>query len=525
MEFRNYNDSNLSPASDFVAIDVEYSSDEHFICQFGLAVVHNQIIKDTRTWLVQPPGNNYGIHQTEVHGMTAATTANSPTFDFVWKEIEPYLHDIQIWAHNATCVEQSVLEKNLNYYHIQHKAYSILDSIRLYRRPDRPGWRDGNGLRACLYAVGLPCDHHHDAGADAAMCAQIIIAYQQGISPDWQQSDILMAEYESQQASMKAAEEHIYQAQQLDLFADVLSSSSNNEAEASDIHTPTFFHKSFDNSQDGTDSVDIARLNTADTNPIYGANIVLTGFFHIARKQLREALKKMGASLKQSVTKNVQVVLIGERNAGTSKLADLQTLIHNGYNIARINGDLNLDRLLYDTSLTPADFVVPQVARKELNFTVKHFRNHHHELTYPSNTIAGRELFFPSKGFMGRLDCFCQICGNLGAFGNWDYNPQVNLIVLPNSSVDALQHGEKDGVILEFEEYYNSQRSVTFDADFITERDILKFARERIIRCNDDVTGNLYTVYLQSAGIDSENDFKYGLATARKKYENELEHD
>ena len=357
------------------------------------------------------------------------------------------------------------------------------------------------------------------------MCAQIIIAYQQGVIPDWQLSDRLMEDYKAQQATLQAEEEHSFQVQQLDLFADVLSSSTCNDSEMPIEHRPTFFHKHFDNSQDGTDNVDIARLNTADTNPIFGANVVLTGFFHIGRKQLREALKRMGASLKQSVTKNIQVVFIGERNAGTNKLADLQMLIHNGYNIARIIGDENLDRLLYDTSLTPDDFAVPHTARKDLNFTIKHFRKHHHDLTYPLNTIAGRELYFPSSGFMGCQDCFCQICGNLGAFGNWDYNSQVNIIVLPNSSVDALQRGEKDENILDFEKFYNSQRSVIFDAVFITERDILKFARERIVHCGDTVTGNLYTAYLQSAGIDSEKDFKYGLIAARKKYESEQEQD
>lgn len=516
MEFHN-NDL-YTPLTDFVAIDVEYSSDEHYICQLGLAVVHNLIITEQRTWLVQPPGNSYGIHQTEVHGMTAATTVDSPTFDYVWQEIEPYLRDQQIWAHNASAVEQSVIEKNLNYYKIPHEPYIILDSIRLFPRRDRNGWNHGNSLRACLYAMGLPCDHHHDAGSDAAMCAQIIIALQQGIIPDWQLSDRLMQEYEMQQATIHTTEEHSFQTRQLDLFADVLSSSCNG-----DSHAPTFFHKNFDNAQDGTDNVDITRLNTADTNPVYGVNIVLTGFFHIARKQLRDALKKMGASLKQSITKNVQVVLIGERNAGASKISDLQTLIHNGYNIARICGDSDLDRLLYDATLTPADFAVPQVARKELNFTVKHFREHHHDLVYPLNTISGRELFFPSSGFMGRQDCFFQICGNLGAFGNWDYNPQVNLVVLPNSSVEALKRGEKDDVVLCFEAYYNSQRSVTFNGDFVTERDILKFARERIVRCDDIVTGDLYKAYLQSAGIDPEKDFKYGLVAARKKYESEQE--
>jgi DNA polymerase-3 subunit epsilon len=509
------------PSNNFVAIDVEYADSEQNICQFGLVVVQDgRVVEPALNWIIQPPENRYEQKQMNVHHMTPADTVNAPTFKEVWPEIEPYLRNAEIWAHNAASAEESALRKCLERAGIECFPYVIYDSMRLYIRPDRNQWNSGNGLRACLYAVGLPCNHHHDAGADAMLCAQIIIAHQQGVVPDWQKSDCLMAEYEASKKTELNAKEKRYQAQQLELFGDVVSSSSSSDSD--DTFKPTFFHKDYDSSQDGTDNIDVSRLNTNESNPLYGASIVLTGFFHIKRNQLRDALKKMGAVLKPTITKNVQAVLLGERNVGPSKMVDLKTLIHNGYNIARISGDADLDRLLYDSSLTPQDFAIPTAARKDLNFTVGHFRKHHHTLAYPVNTIASRELFFPSTGFMGRLDIFCQMCGNLGAFGNWDYNSQVNLVVLPNASVEALQKNEKDEVIRGFEAYYNSQRAVTFDAEFITERDILKFVRERIVRCNDDVTGELYKLYLQSANIDPEKDYKYGLAVAREAYEKEM---
>lgn len=507
------------PSATFVAIDVEWADDDQNICQFGLAVVREgRVVGDPVVWKIQPPGNRYQQSQTDVHHMTQADTADAPTFKEVWPEIKSYLQDAEIWAHNAASAEASALRKCLDRAGYMDESYTIYDSIRLYARPGRQ-WNSGNGLRACLYAVGLPCENHHDAGADALYCAQIVLAYRQGITPDWKRSDRLMAEYNAEKKKGQQKEDRHYQAQQLDLFGDMVSSTGGSEKP--EEHKPTFFHKDFDSSQDGTDDVDLTRLNTAETNPVYGANVVLTGFFHIARPKLREALKVMGASLKQTVTKNIQAVLLGERNVGPAKMEELKTLTHNGYNIARISGDADLDRLLYDSTLTPDDFAIPAAARKDLNFTVSHFRKHHHTLEYPVNTIASRELYFPPTGFMGRLDLFCQMCGNLGAFGNWDYNPQVNLVVLPNASVEALQHGKKDDVIRAFETYYNSQRSVTFAAEFITERDILKFVRERIVRCDDDVTGYLYTLYLQTAGIDPEKDFKYGLSVIRDACEKE----
>jgi len=516
---------NEKPKDDFVVIDVEYADHDQYICQFGLAEVKGGVVQQPHTWKIRPKDNRYGAGQTAIHHMTPADTEDSPTLPEVWPEIEPYLRGRQLWAHNATSTERRVIEKNLtDYYHIPHEPLVINESILLFPRPCMKSWNDGRGLQACCYALGIPYENHHDAGADSVMCAQAIIAWQQGRQPDWELSNRMMAEYDRKKREAENEKNRHYQAQQLDLFAEALastSSSSGDDGAVEPAPAPTFYNKQFDKSEDGTDDVDYSSLNTADTNPIYGAAVVLTGFFHIGRKQLREALKEMGADLKPAITKNIQVVIRGERNVGPAKIKELDTLIHNGYNIARICGDADLDRLLYDRSLTPADFNVPPPARKDLNFTVAHYRKHRHELQYPVNTIAGKELYFPPTGLMGRMDCFCQICGNLGAFGNWDYNPQVNLVVLPVSSMEALQRGEKDNVIRAFEDYYNSQRSVTFNAEFITERDILKFARERIVRCDDDVTCDLYVRYLESAGIDSEKDFKYGLAAARDAFKKE----
>jgi len=471
-----------SPSTSFVAIDVEYCDDEHNICQFGLSVVRDCQITEQRCWNIQPPGNHYDAKYYSHNHLRPEDTVNSPSFSNVWTEIEPYLRDKEIWAHNATSAEQSILEKNLRLNGIVSGTYNVYDSIRLYIRPDKKQWNEGNGLRACLYAVGLPCENHHDAGADASMCAQIIIAHLQGVEPDWDLADRKMEDYMKNKPELKSS----------------------------------FFFNSFNKEQDGTDSVNVRNLNTSVTNPIYGANVVLTGFFHISRKQLREALKAMGAILKSGVTKNVQVVLVGEKNVGPNKIRDLETLIHNGYNIARIEGDVNLDRLLYDKTLTPEDFSVPAVANKNLNFTINHFRKHHHKFVFPKNSIATKELFVPQTGFMGELPALRQMFGNLGAYANHDYFPQINIVVLPNSSIEALQRGEKDGVIREFENYYNSQNSVTFNADFITERDFLKFVRERIVYNGDMATGKLYIRYLHSAGIDSEKDFKYGLEVVRR---------
>ena len=508
-----------NPSRNFVAIDVEYAtSHEQSICQFGLAVVRDAVVIDTRRWNIQPKGNLYDERTTAIHHMTAETTKDCPSLPEVWPEIAPYLENTEIWAHNAMCVESPVIEKNLNSYGIPHEPYVIYDSMCLFERSDKKIWNEGLGLENCLYAFGLPCEHHHDAAEDAIMCAQIIIALINGQKPDGKLSDDIMKQVADERGRLNEEKRKERQAKQLELFSDALTSTN---VCSSCQHKPTIFEKEYSEAADGVDEIDFDGLNISEHNPLFNCSIVITGFFHIARRQLFKALDAMGAKRGNTITKKTQVVLIGERNVGPKKLEDLSTLIHNGYNIARITGDEQLDRLLYDKSVTAKDFSIPEPAKKELNFTLSHFRKNKHLLTFPENSIAGAELFFPRQ-IEGNASLFHQICGNLGSFGNWELSPQVTHVVLPLNTVAKLQQNEKDEVIREYEEWYNKSKAVTFSAKFITQHDILKFVRERIVKHDDEVTAQLYVAYLKSIGIDPENDFKFGLEVARKNYMKEI---
>ena len=405
------NTSYKNPSRDFVAIDVEYATKEQSICQFGLAVVHDARIIETQRWNIQPKNNVYEEQTTSVHGMNAETTAKCPTLPEVWEEIKAYLEGMELWAHNADAVEKHVIEKNLVEYEIPHDPYQIYDSMRLYIRPDTERWNKGIGLENCLYALGLSCENHHDAAEDAAMCAQIIIAVINGKEPDWGLSDRTMERVKEERKSFEAAQKAARQAQQLDLFSTALTSTSVG-CDQSQPHAPTLFEKTYNEDEDGVDPIDFDHLNTEASNPLYGCAVVVTGFFHVSRRQLLKALDAIGAKRCSTITKKTQVVLIGERNAGPKKLEDLTNLIHNGYNIARITGDEQLNQVLYDSSLTASDFAIPEPAKKELNFTLAHFRKHKHSLTYPINSIAGAELYFPPN-IAGNASLFYQICGKI----------------------------------------------------------------------------------------------------------------
>ena len=109
--------------------------------------------------------------------------------------------------------------------------------------------------------------------------------------------------------------------------------------------------------------------------------------------------------------------------------------------------------------------------------------------------IARKELYY-GKGLNGDRDLFAQITGNLGVAGDYEMCPETNLCVLSDSTLEKLQNGEKDETILYIQDYYNNNRAKTFELSFISEGDILRFAKERIDRIGDESTGYYYKRYM-----------------------------
>ena len=157
----------------FVAFDVETAERKLYtICQVGVAVVRNGQIIESKSWLIQPPNNQYHWGNTKVHGITAKHTMNSPTFDVVWTEIEPYLKGNLIMMHNAA-FDAKCLMQALRHYKIAYcfawKGCSMLYAKAL--------------LKLTSYSLSSIADHYglllqnaHDAEQDARMTATVLLA-------------------------------------------------------------------------------------------------------------------------------------------------------------------------------------------------------------------------------------------------------------------------------------------------------------------------------------------------------------
>lgn len=423
----------------FVAIDFETATCDRMACQIGIVVVKNGIITERISHMIQPPGNRYDAETTRIHGITPEVTEQSPTFDKVWEEISPYLTNTTIVTHNAR-FDEDVLNRNLLYYGIPPMGIPPFEcTCDIYHRI---------GLHDLCEAFGISPEGHHDALFDAECCAQFYLNYLNGIAPDYS----LITDRTKRSKFEKKASKKI--------SGDILKKD----------------------------------LSHADpNNPFYDRKVVITGEFTYDRKRIAQLLKDMGADVDTTITKRTNFVLIGT-DPGPKKMEKLDKLIHDGFNI----------RKLYQSDVAAifagewGEYHAEKDVRKELSLTYDHYTRHHLSFENEYNIIASKELFY-GKGFRGDFDLFNQMTGNLGAAGDTQIYPETNICVLSDATVELLKLGKKDETITYIENYYNSNKSVVFDFEFLSESDILDFCIDRCRRCGDEVTMELYEKYMESA--------------------------
>lgn len=424
---------------DFTAVDFETATANRMACQIGIVVVKNGTITTRISKFIQPPHNTYDDITTRVHHITPDTTKNSPFFDEVWQEIEQYFIGTTIVAHNAQ-FDEDVLYRNLDYYGILPMGITpFICTCNLYHRIN---------LHDLCIAFGMPYQGHHDALFDAECCAQFYLNHLNGIYPD-----ISLIKKKSNKTiffSEKA------------LKGDILKKD----------------------------------LSLADpNNPFYDRKVVITGDFSISRKELSVQLKNMGADINTAISKKTVFILIGE-SPGPKKLEEVDKLLHNGFNIRKLyQSDLDA---IFNGEWEKYKEAINQP--KDLDLTIKHYEKHHIRFENNRNVIASKELFY-GKGFSGNFDIFNQITGNLGALGDCAIYPETNICVLSDSTLNKLKNGEKDETILYIQDYYNKNKSVTFDFLFISESEILDYVKWRCNEYDDSVTRYYYDKYIESTHI------------------------
>lgn len=149
----------------FTALDFETAQyARNSICQVGLVRVEAGKIVREINLLVRPPNNYYRYDFIDIHGITPEATADAPTFDAVWPQLEPYIAGQRVVAHNGPRFDFSVLRHTLAHYGLTEPRYKAICTLRIY----------GKSLAALCDEHDIALDHH-DALSDARACAQLYL--------------------------------------------------------------------------------------------------------------------------------------------------------------------------------------------------------------------------------------------------------------------------------------------------------------------------------------------------------------
>ncbi|MDM7990731.1 exonuclease domain-containing protein [Arthrobacter sp. zg-Y877] len=160
----------------FTAIDVETANSQRAsVCAVGIVQVRNGVISETFEWHVTPPTGIDSFHPRNIgiHGITPAMVKEAAnSWEDSLEAIGKLAEDYPLVAYNAA-FDKSVIHESSrlsglmpppNEFHCALALSKRLLTLEKYRLP--------------LVAAKLGIDPftHHDAGSDAAACAQIVLA-------------------------------------------------------------------------------------------------------------------------------------------------------------------------------------------------------------------------------------------------------------------------------------------------------------------------------------------------------------
>lgn len=155
----------------FTAIDFE-TAHSNFPCEIGLSRVTDGIVTESKSWLIKPACFPYmNPWNQRVHGISASDVSEANTFEELWGELKPWFDDNILVAHNAS-FDMRVLRSSLEYYDLAIPHVDYFCSVNVSRKV----WKHlpSHSLSAVSHYHNINFNHHR-AGADAEVCAMIVL--------------------------------------------------------------------------------------------------------------------------------------------------------------------------------------------------------------------------------------------------------------------------------------------------------------------------------------------------------------
>ncbi|MEM9587381.1 MAG: exonuclease domain-containing protein [Planctomycetota bacterium] len=318
---------------DFTAIDFETANRRRdSACQLATVVVRDSKIVDSASWLIKPRPFFFLASNIGIHGIRPDQVEGEPTFGELWPEIQAYVGNDVLVAHNAS-FDLGVLLACLRAH--QHPAPDLQYSCT--RAIARATWnRRSYGLKPLGDWLGIRF-RHHDALEDSIACAKVMLAaaidrqvnsledlesklrLTRGTAGEWGfQGPKRQSSRPSRRANSAPKRRH----RQTRLFADTAhaedstvyrSEKANASAVAESAPSPSIRAPSI---------LDLQRLLIRGefTRPLSGQRVVFTGTFtRLPRESVSEIAERLGGRCQNAVSDKTNLLVVGSTDRRTLK--------------------------------------------------------------------------------------------------------------------------------------------------------------------------------------------------------------
>lgn len=409
---------------DFIAIDFETANfKRQSVCSIGLAVVKNMEIVMTLNKLIKPTPNYYENINVSIHGITSEMTNDSPTFAELWKELQPYLDNNHVIAHNAS-FDFSALRYVLDTYEIDYPSLNYYCSMLISKKVF-PGLINYQLPTICKH-LNIEGLSHHIAESDALACANIMIEIlkQKNVST-----------LEELQSRLKFTKGKIYPNNYSPFYCYVKKTTSQQILEI----TP-----------------DTTKFDAE--HPFYQKRVVFTGnLSKLSRNDAKQIVANIGGIIKpNTLSSKTNYLVVGSydynqygKGFKSSKLKKAEKMIKEGKDLEIIS-EIDFFKMIHSES-TSFEITITQIEDDSKEFLK---RNKY-------NDFSHKKVYFSPELSIERIAAF-QHVGNCSGYGH-DYDTEEisnsDFFVISDKIIEELKNGIKNKSIIDFEKLRNEAQN------------------------------------------------------------------
>ena len=268
----------------FVAIDLETATSvRSSICQIGITEVIDGVPQEPKSWLVRPENNEYDGMNIWIHGIRPEDTKDSPEFPEVWKEVQPYLQNNIVVAHN-TSFDMYALRDAFNKHGMDYPTFDYFCTLRIARYIVKGCY--SYSLDVVVHHLGLDFGVHHRADSDSLGCAKLLLKC---LEMDNSTLDDLEAKYNFHRGKFAPG-----------VFAAHLANAK------------VYGNKTY---EEFIKSLNIDPSTIDDGNYFFGKSVCFTGTCQYGvRKELLRKVAEVGGIPVNSVTTTTDVLVVGQQD-------------------------------------------------------------------------------------------------------------------------------------------------------------------------------------------------------------------